>query len=88
VRDPPPCGELFAEGSRTNASSEAVREGAYCIDGGTQQLVQSTVSECAGRRKLVSNAWGWGFDGERWHAVRDPMGADPEAACTRAEAAG
>jgi hypothetical protein len=82
VTDPPPCAELFAEGARTDASSEAVREGVYCTNNGTEQLVRSTVSECTDGRTVVSNEWGWGFDGEGWHAVTGDVGAAADAACT------
>ena len=69
VSDPPSCSELYAEGVRTNADNSATEQGAYCMNGAQRELVESTVQDCADGRTVVFNAWGWGFDGEPWHAT-------------------
>src|SRR4051812_35568667 len=59
VSAPPPCSELFAAGVRTNASSEAVTEGAYCTTSGEKTLVRSRLLRCGDGSTVVVNSWGW-----------------------------
>jgi hypothetical protein len=69
VTSPPPCTELFADGVRADASSEAISEGASCTQNGTEEVIRSQTRACADGRTMIYNNYGWGFDGAAWHAT-------------------
>jgi hypothetical protein len=61
------CSSLFADGTTTDSSWEFLSQDCFGADG-TPTSVSSKIDFCQDFSTLVSNDYGWGKEGEAWHA--------------------